>query len=202
MAVQKKVAKKKVEKVEKDEKVEVKKTTKPKTIKAKTVKPKVEKAKKVEKVEPRVFDDDDLITVFSYFNGTLHLTSRDVNEYDNYVFEGFMDEQEVRYGFLRSLKRTKNKALSIPRIYIADDEAIESLKLTKLYDGLFNPKDLEKIFNKPLDEIVNIVDKADRNVKGVLRDIALAKIQNKELNNYSVIKVLSEKLNFHLQEEF
>ncbi len=175
----------------------VKKTTKPK---AKTTVKKV--APKVEVKKPVVFDDDDLVTVFNYFNGTLNLRSKDPTEYDEYVFEGFMDEQDVRYGFLRSLVRTKSKALTIPRIYIGDEDVIKSLKLDRVYKNLFNPKDLDELFKKPVEDLTNIIDKADRNMKSVLRDIALAKIQNKQLNNYSAIKILSEKLNFHLQDEF
>ena len=120
-----------------------------------------------------------------------------------YVTHGDLyTKNDFRYKLFRSLVRNKSKALTIPRIYIGDEDVIKSLKLDRVYKNLFNPKDLDELFKKPVEDLTNIIDKADRNMKSVLRDIALAKIQNKQLNNYSAIKILSEKLNFHLQDEF
>jgi len=179
-----------------DEDIIKKTETKLKKTKTKAkAKPKKAKAKPVIKK----FDKNEYVTVFGYFNGSLNLKVQ--NENDTYVFEGFLDEQQVRYGVLQALARRRDKVLSIPRIYIADEEVVKALRLDRMYKDLLNPIELEVIFKKSVEEIVDIIDKADRNMKSIITDLAISKIKDKTLENYTVIKILSEKLNFHLESE-
>lgn len=154
-----------------------------------------EKSSEVEDVvEKRELNDDDLVTVFNYFNGTLNLKSKAPDVYEEYVMSGFLDKTEVTFRFLKSLARHRSQVLKLPRIYIADEQVIEELKLESIYEDILDPKDLKDVFDLSTAKIIEIIDNADTNLKTILRDLANSQIKSGKLQNIGKMRVLAEKL--------
>lgn len=161
---------------------------------------KEEEVKEVE-VEEKEFNQFDEIVVYSYVDGVLHLKSDEVGVTETHDFDGFLDKKYVTYGLLKSIRDKNPTVISRPLIYIDDDDVIEKLRLTRICDGLFKPKDFEEFFNKSKGEIIEILDEADRSLRKLLRDASLAMIKNEKLTDYNKIKILSEKLGFVLEKD-
>jgi hypothetical protein len=155
-------------------------------------------SKEVETVKE--LSDDDYVSTFSCFRGELNLTSRDAAEYDKYIYDGFLEMKQVRFGFLKSLRRMNSKSITKPMFYIADDQAIKQLRLETEYENILDPRELVDVLKKNTKELIEFIDNSDMNVKKMIRQLAMTQIENDELTHRGKIKVLSEKLNFKLND--
>jgi|GEM_PF-4885495 hypothetical protein len=147
------------------------------------------------------FNEFDEIEVYSYVDGQLFLKSDDPRVIDNYTFNSFLEKQYITYGFLKSLRNKSRKAIERPAIYIANKNVIKSLRLERIYKDLFKPEDFDLFFDKSKGEMIEIIDGADINLKKLLRGASLASIKKGTLNDINKIKILSEKLDFMLEQD-
>lgn len=156
---------------------------------------------KISKSKDIEFNQFDEVEVYSYVDGELLLKSDEIGVTETHTFHGFLDKKYVTYGFLRSLRDKNPKAISLPVIYIDDENVIKSLRLERIYEELFKPSDLDAFFKKSKGDIIDILDNADRGLRKLLRDASLAMIKKEKLVDYNKIKILSEKLDFVLEKD-
>lgn len=150
--------------------------------------------------EVKELQDDDYVSTFSCFRGQLNLTSKDNAEYDEYVYSDFLEIKQVRFGFLKSLRRMNSNAITKPMFYIADDQAIKQLRLERAYKNILDPRTLVDVLKKNQRDLIEFIDNADMNTKKMLRELAISQIENEQLTHHGKMMVLAEKLKFKLNK--
>lgn len=150
----------------------------------------VQKAKKVK------FDDEDLVPVASFASGQTRVLLK-TPPYDEIIWEKFGDVEDVRYGTLDYLKKRYKDVFS-KMLYVLDEEAVEALNLGKVYEKVGKLEYIIDIFEKPLEEIINFIDKSSKERSIVLKEILNNKLQNKEDISHFKLKAIAQKLGMEL----
>lgn len=150
----------------------------------------VKKAKKV------VFDADDMVPVASFASGLTKLTN-DQAPYDQTIWDGFGSIEDVRYGTLDYIRKRKPDAFKA-MLYVLDEDVIKSLSLTPIYKKIGKLEEIIDIFNQPLDRVLTFIDKSNKEVKNVLKEILTNKLERKEDISLFTAKAIAEKLGMEL----
>ena len=197
----KKTATKPTPKIEK-ENVEIAESTENKKEYTESLKDTLDKAKErgVQKVKKKKFDDEDLVPVASFASGMTILTNS-IAPYDETIWNNFGDVEDVRYGTLDYIKKRHKDAFS-KMLYVLDEEAVEALGLVKVYEKVGRLEYIIDIFDKPLEEIINFIDKSSKERRVVLTEVLNNKIQNKEDINIFKFKAVAEKLGMEINLDF
>ena len=158
----------------------------------------IAEAKDIKAKKKATIDDEDTVLVASYFGGRLQIKNPE-KPYDEYVFEGFGEVQEIRFGTLQSLRRRiDGHEMFVKLAYVLDEDAVEQLGLKKFYADLPHPIDMPKLFSRPIEDIIKFIDMSNESTKQVLREILNDILEKKEEISYYVIKIVAEKLNYEL----
>jgi hypothetical protein len=160
--------------------------------KKETVEEKVE-TKPIKKT--RKLDDKTMVKVISNFSGLLFYRSPRYN--DEYEWAEFGDENEMSIQELKSMKASHRRFFEDKWITFAEHEAddiIKHLKIEKYYKDGFTQDDLEDIFEKPVEEIADIIDTATHNEKSLILTKAREQYESGELVNTHIIRLIEEKL--------
>lgn len=162
--------------------------------------------KKVEEVKSekkaiKKLQDDDMVMVASIKSGSTKLSNNE-KPYDEYYWEKFGDVVEVRYGRLDLLRRKNGEEPFKTMLYILDKDAVEQLRLQKVYDNIGDLVQLEKIFALREDDFIRFVDNAPEVTKTILREIFFDKMQRKENMNFFSVQTWVERLDldFDMQD--
>jgi hypothetical protein len=153
----------------------------------------------VTKNKVRVFDDEDMVPVISIATGGTDAKNPN-KPFDNTHFEKLGDVQSIRFGTLSWLRANKKDCFK-SMLYILDEEVIKELGLQKTYDGFGKIEDIIKILDAPLKTVINFVDNASKEVKNIVGQILIDKIQRKESIDYFKVKAVSEKLELDIDME-
>jgi hypothetical protein len=155
-----------------------------------------------EKTEPRVntkkqrkMNDSTMIPVISNFPGFLYY--RDPRTQDEFEFAEYGDEHEMTLQQLKTMKAQHRRFFEDKWITFVEEEAdeiIKYLKIEKYYKDGVSQDDLEDIFDKPLEEIEDILDTTTPNEKSLILTKAREQYETGELVNTHIIKLLEEKL--------
>jgi hypothetical protein len=143
----------------------------------------------------RSFKQDDLISCVSVFPGSITMVGRRTKIPYRWLENG--EVTEVEYQDINAEIVNKNSMFVYrPLFIIQDDDLIEQRPvLKKLYDSLFTESDIIRVLrsgNKTeLREILNQMPEGYRSNVGT---IASTLIQNGELDNLRIIKILDEVL--------
>ena len=79
-------------------------------------------------------------------------------------------------------------------LYVLDEDAVEQLKLGKIYSNIGNLVDLEKLFFLPVDEFIRFVNNCPETTTQILREILSDKLERKEDINVFNLQIWTEKL--------
>lgn len=162
---------------------------------------KVEKVieKPVEKVvEKRQLSRTDLIPIMNYTTGQLVYKSRDGQ---TWLFTEFGDTDEITLGELVSMKNSHARMLNEGWVLILDDDAVGYLGLTKHYETLLPPNQIEELFTLSDERIGEILDKISPSAQEVVFNKAKEFIEKKKLNSLSTIQLIEDKLKVELIEK-
>jgi len=151
--------------------------------------------------EAKEFGKDDYVKVYSLRYGNLTLRSADTHIPDTYVFNGYMDVQDVRFEVLQSLQRRSDKCLTLPWIYISDEDAIKQLRLDRAYKNILTPDKIKEVFNSNDKKLLEFINMVDDNTKKTLREIAIGKINSEEITNFGTIRLLQDELKINMKED-
>lgn len=147
------------------------------------------------KQEKRKLQRSDLIPVMNYTSGLLVYESRDGR---GWRFENYGDTDEMELGELITMKNSQSRILNEPWLLILDDEAVEYLGLTRLYEKVIKPEDMQQLFNLPEDKLEEVLMKAPLSVKQLVADKAKEMVENKQLTNLITIQAIERVLNIEL----
>lgn len=180
---------------------EIKKATvTKKTVKRKTETKKVD-AKEVDK-KPTIrakrveIDQNALIPCRSTTHGNLIYISRRTGE--RIFWNDFGDVQDITMGELRNLYSTYPAFINEVLFVIDDEDAVEYLGLTKLYNSLFYIDDLDSFFDRDYDELEEILPKLPKGLEESVATKARELIKEGTLDSRSKIRLIEDKLKIDL----
>jgi len=161
----------------------------------------IKNAKKTgaKKAVKKVFDDEDLIPVASFIAGRTNYMNKE-KPYDEYTWDKFGEIEEVRYGTLVQMKRKGGKAFK-KMLYVLPEDAQKDLGLVNIYAKIGKLEEIINILDKPLMEALNYIEGTSKEVKDIIRQILINKLERKESIDLFVFKAVAEKLGMDLNLE-
>lgn len=142
-------------------------------------------------------DRNELIPVRSAIHGDLIYISK--RSADRFEWNEFGAIEFVTMGELITMKSTQPRFLREAWLIVDDEDAIEFLGLTDLYETIFEIGDLDKFFNKSDRDMEALLDKMPKGYKQTLATKARELIENGELDSNRKIRLLEDKLDVDLK---
>ena len=136
--------------------------------------------------------DSEEITVISQFVGTLSLFTEGNGMGYEYKFDKFGDIQDITYRDLKDIVRNNRGFAQRGLFYIANNKAVDKLRLKSYYQKLISSEDMMNIFNKKPNEIIELYKLAPEDEKKTIIDLIIDKKMNKQKVNNDVLVELGE----------
>ena len=102
--------------------------------------------------------NDDEVILISLCNGPLILSTEGYGQGEVYEFNSFGEEKTVDRQDAKKLIRKNNKFFKEGKVYIADDDLIQSERLTKIYDKIADKDTFDEIFGNDIDKFISVFD--------------------------------------------
>lgn len=152
----------------------------------------IELAEKPEKVEKRkAFVSTDGILCRSVTPGSLFVDGPKSGMM--YTFAAYGDEAEIEYRDLKGLIMMKSPNVFAPRFVIEDKDFIKEVpQLDQFYSKQFSTKDLRKILEMPVSEMIEAIEKLPEGAQQNMKTIAATAIDNGSLDSVKKIKALDK----------
>lgn len=152
--------------------------------------------KPVEKVvvaEERKVKREDTCLIMCGTTGGVYYQSATTGQ--TWEFSAFGQTDEITVAELTKIRNSHARFFNENWFIILDDEVVKYLGLTKLYENMMKPEDIEAFFDLSVEEIEKTIDKLPTGLKVVLSDMAKQKYQDGTLNNITKIRLIQDKLN-------
>lgn len=98
------------------------------------------------------------------------------------------DEESLTIDEILTMDSASKRFLNTPWLMIDDDEVVEGLGLTDLYNVITKIEDVDILMNLGVDEIESLVNKAPYEYKKMLSSVIFAKISANEIRDIVLIK--------------
>lgn len=148
------------------------------------------RAKRVE------IDSNELIPCRSTTHGNLIYISTRTGE--RIFWYDYGDVQDITMGELKNLHSSYPSFINDVLFVIDDEDAIEYLGLSKLYDTIFDIGNLDTFFDKEYRELEDTLSKLPKGLKDSVSTKAREMIKEGTLDSRSKIKLIEEKLQIEL----
>lgn len=177
-----------------------------KTVTEKTVETPVVEETKIEIVKEEIkpqrakkinIDRDEMIPVRSLTDGGLVYISNKSGA--RYIWSNYGDVEYIDFGEILTMRSSQPKFINDALIVIEDDEVVEFLGLTKMYENLYSFNELDEILNRSIVEIQGLLPKMPNGIKKSLATRARKLIENGEIDGNNKIKILGELLDADLK---
>ena len=110
-----------------------------------------------------------------------------------YTFAAYGDEAEIEYRDLKGLIMMRSPNIFTPRFIVEDTDFIaETPQLDAFYSKQFSTKDLRKILELPVEEMVTEIKKLPSGAQDNLKTLAATAIGEGNLDSIKKIKALDE----------
>lgn len=155
----------------------------------------------VEKFIPKDVDINEFIMVKNGFQGKLVYISKRTNE--EFVWDNFGDMQEIEIRELRNAKSSA-KAFFINNWFMFDEEdmwVVDFLGVSQYYENAVPIEEFDDIFEKPIDEARETIEKMSNGQRNSLGYRARQKVVNGEIDSRKMISMLEEVLGIELIEK-
>jgi hypothetical protein len=155
----------------------------------------------VEKVEPKLqkkvqIDRDSLIACYNITSGNLIYISRK-NGLQT-VWSNYGDVEYIDFAELLTMKASQPKFLNEPWIFVEDEEVVNQLGLKEVYKNIIPVHEVDDFFNLNVNQAREILPKLPKGMKELISDKARKGIQNGELSNLQLIRLLEQELQLDL----
>lgn len=148
----------------------------------------------------RTHEKDELIRCRSITPGELGLVGKKTGILYKWVNIG--EEIEVEYQDLVAARLTHSQILFSPNIIIEDNDIVDEWKdIKKLYDSMYEQKDLEDILKLSPTQIKNVIKQLPDGAKAALKVLAATNIQNGKLDSIKRVAALDEIFETNLLTE-
>lgn len=143
-------------------------------------------------------DPNQIVSVRNGFQGRLVYRSKRTGEL--WGWESFGAEQDMELSELKNA-RNSNKKFFINNWFMFDEDwIVDYLGLRQYYKNALNIKDFDKLFEKPIDEIENIVSNLSEGQQKSVAYRARQLISTGEIDSNKVISTLEKCLGVELIE--
>lgn len=158
---------------------------------------KVEEVKTPERAKRVQIEPNELIPCRSTTHGELIYISKRSGE--RVIWDDYGDVQDITMGELKNLYASSPSFINDVLFVIDDEQAVDALKLTKLYETIFDIGNLEDFFNKDYDELEKMLEKLPKGLKKTVASKAGEMVKDGSLDSRAKIKLVEEKLKVDLQ---
>ena len=153
---------------------------------------------KMPRIVPKDVDPHTIVSVKNGFQGTLVYVSKKTGE--RFVWESFGDEQDMEIGELRNA-RNSSKVFFINNWFMFDEPwVVDYIGMTQYDKSAISVEEFDSIFEKPLDEMVDIISAMSDGQKRSVAYRARAKIRDGEIDSNKKITALEKCLHVSLIE--
>jgi hypothetical protein len=160
--------------------------------------PIAKEVKEIPKKEKRVVNRDDLVTIMNTTTGRVLYTSKKTGA--EWSFNDYGDTDEIEVSELITMRNAHPRYLKEPWLLVLDDDVVDYLGLSQLYENVLNPDELDQFFNLPEDQMKSIIEKAPRGIKQLIVSVANRKIANKSFDSLSKINLIEETFKIELNK--
>lgn len=167
---------------------------------AKASEPKEEQEETKSNRQKRVeIDRNELIACRSTTNGRLIYISPRSKE--KFIWDSFGQVEFIEMGELITMKSAHPKFLMNVQLVVDDEEAAEYLGLNKIYDEMLYVDDLDEIFEKTNDELLEILPKLPAGLRKAVGTRARTLIEEgaQSLDSRSKVNLIGQELGIDLQ---
>jgi hypothetical protein len=160
--------------------------------------PIVKETKEAPKKEKRVVKRDDEVTIMNTTTGKVEYVSKKTGQ--SWTFLEYGETDVIEVSELVTMKNAHPRYLKEPWLLILDDDVVDYLGLSQLYENVLNPDELDQFFNLPEDQMKSIIEKAPRGIKQLIVSVANRKIANKSFDSFSKINLIEETFKIELNK--
>lgn len=156
-------------------------------------------AKKIEKNAAKEYAPTDLINCISITTGYMNYQGRKTGTV--YSWENTGDITAIEYQDLRAAMLSRSTYIYSPLFIIDDDELLELPEwsaVKKLYEDMYSPEDLGKIFSLGINEMVDVIQRLPVGAKKSLVNLARTMMVDGRLDSLQKIRRIDEILGTEL----
>ena len=146
---------------------------------------------KIVSKEKKEFDQSEGIACRSVVQGGLYMEGLKTQMI--YSWTDYGDVSDVEYRDLAAAVRSKSKFVYNPWFIIENEDFLREFpQIKKFYDESYSIKDLKSILNKPVNEMIAIIEKLPSGAFESMKSIAAKQVSNGALDSVSKIKALDK----------
>lgn len=131
-----------------------------------------------------------LIPVMNVTNGQLIYVSRKTGA--EYLFGEYGDIEYMEYQELLTMRSSQRRFFDDPFLLVMDDDAVEALGLTKMYDNIKLPAQIEEVFKLGQSDFEEVLEKSPKGIKHLIITKAKELYDRGEFDSVRKIKFINE----------
>jgi len=143
-------------------------------------------------------DRFELIPVMNITNGSLVYISKKTGAEWNWSEYG--DIEYMEFQELLSMRSAQKRFFDEPFILVMHDGAVEHLGLTRMYENMKNPDQIDEVFNLAQKDFEEVVEKSPKGIKHLIVTRARQLYEKGQLDSARKIKYLNERFNTDIGE--
>lgn len=152
-----------------------------------------------EALTPNIVDDE--VVFISLCNGPLILSTEGYGQGEIYEFSSFGEEKTVDRQDAKKLIRKNNKFFKEGKVYIADDNLIQSERLTKVYDKIVDKDTFDDIFGSDIDKFISVFDNMPKGQQDTVIEMLGQKASEGKRVDMNMIYHIKEVRNIDVTQE-
>ncbi|TVX86071.1 hypothetical protein [Paenibacillus agilis] len=154
--------------------------------------PKAEKSTVQKNIVKREeIDRFEQIPVMNITNGTLVYASRKTGA--EWIFTDYGDIEYMEFQELLTMRSSQRRFFDEPFLLVMDDRVVEHLGLTKMYQNIKNPEQIDVIFKMNQPEFEEIVDKSPKGIKHLIVSRAKKLYDSGELDSVKKLNFINSR---------
>lgn len=114
------------------------------------------------------------------------------------IWSNYGDEEYMDVGELLTMKSSQPKFLKNPWLLVDDEDVAEYLGLKEIYKNIIPVDEIEDFFKLTASEAKLILPKLPKGMRDLIAETARKGIQNGELNNIQLVRLLEQELQLDL----
>jgi hypothetical protein len=138
----------------------------------------------------RTVDRDEWVTLMNYTDGRVRFTSKRTGA--ELVFSEFGQTDEIQVQDLIAMKNAHPRYLREPWLIVLDDDVVDYLGLSEIYDNILDAYEMENFFSLPVGKMEEVLTKAPKGMVQTVVSMAIKKIENKQLDSISTIRLIEK----------
>jgi hypothetical protein len=136
-------------------------------------------------------DRFETIPVMNITSGSLVYASRKTGA--EWLFQEYGDIEYMEFQELLTMRSSQRRFFDEPFILVMDDDAVEHLGLTKMYENIKSPEQIDEIFKLNQADFQEIVEKSPKGIKHLIVSRAKKLYDIGELDSNRKLKFINER---------